>query len=88
MVSAWIEKFVEMDLAILGSNPSRYAEYRKQIRAEHQHVEESDFRRKRTNFLEKYLSFEFRYLKNSVELSASLKRNVHGEIDGLRFLKD
>ncbi len=47
---------VDIDLAILGANAERYAEYERQIRAEYDFVPEAAFRSKRAEILRMFLS--------------------------------
>ena len=49
---------VDIDLAILGAEPARFAEYDKQIRAEYQHVPEALYREKRRAVLNAFLQRE------------------------------
>ena len=49
---------VDIDLAILGAEPTRFAEYDKQIRAEYQHVPEALYREKRRAVLNAFLQRE------------------------------
>ena len=44
--------FLDMDLAILGTNPVRYAQYSSQIKIEYQHIAPKDFCNGRLSFLE------------------------------------
>lgn len=47
---------LDIDLAILGSAPARFAEYERQIRAEYAHVPEPDFRAGRARLLVGFLA--------------------------------
>jgi predicted metal-dependent HD superfamily phosphohydrolase len=47
---------VDIDLAILGAAPGRFAEYGNQIRAEYAHVPEDEFRKGRARLLSAFLS--------------------------------
>ncbi|HLS50240.1 MAG TPA: hypothetical protein VK024_09620, partial [Actinomycetaceae bacterium] len=47
---------LDADLAVLGSHPSRYARYVREIRAEYPHVPDDDFRRGRRRVLEALLA--------------------------------
>ncbi|MBV1776507.1 N-methyl-D-aspartate receptor NMDAR2C subunit [Burkholderiaceae bacterium DAT-1] len=47
---------VDIDLAILGAAPERFAEYERQVRAEYGHVPGFLFRRKRQAILKQFLS--------------------------------
>lgn len=46
---------IDIDLAILGAAPQRFAEYERQIRAEYAHVPDALYREKRREVLEGYL---------------------------------
>lgn len=46
---------VDIDLSILGSNPQRFSEYERQIRAEYSFVPESIFKTKRQEILKSFL---------------------------------
>lgn len=48
--------FLDLDLAILGSEPNKYQIYVQNIRKEYSHVNEIDFRSARHNFAEKMLA--------------------------------
>lgn len=47
---------LDIDLAILGSAPARYAEYERQVRAEYAHVADDDFRAGRSRVLSGFLA--------------------------------
>ncbi|WP_374354590.1 hypothetical protein [Chitinimonas sp.] len=47
---------VDIDLAILGAPPERFAEYERQVRAEYRHVPTFLFRRKRRELLQRFLA--------------------------------
>jgi predicted metal-dependent HD superfamily phosphohydrolase len=47
---------VDIDLAILGATPARYAEYEHQIREEYAHVAQAVFREKRSQILRMFLA--------------------------------
>ena len=47
---------VDIDLAILGADPARFAEYERQIRAEYAFVPEPQFREKRAGILRAFLA--------------------------------
>jgi predicted metal-dependent HD superfamily phosphohydrolase len=49
---------VDIDLAILGASPERFAEYEQQIRAEYSHVPDVLFRHKRREILQSFLGRE------------------------------
>lgn len=46
---------LDVDLAILGAAPARFAEYERQIRAEYAHVPEAEFRARRAQVLRSFL---------------------------------
>lgn len=80
-VVEWIPSFLEMDLAILASDHERYHEYTSQIRAEYEHLCDSEFRKGRKRFLQGFSSFEFRHIRDSVALSNLSRCNLKNEID-------
>ena len=47
---------LDIDLAILGASPARFAEYERQIRAEYAHVDEASFRAGRARVLQGFLA--------------------------------
>jgi predicted metal-dependent HD superfamily phosphohydrolase len=47
---------LDIDLAILGASPSRFAEYERQVRAEYAHVPDAAFRAGRARVLEGFLA--------------------------------
>lgn len=47
---------LDIDLAILGASPARYAEYGRQVRAEYAHVEEAAFAAGRARVLQGFLA--------------------------------
>jgi predicted metal-dependent HD superfamily phosphohydrolase len=49
---------VDIDLAILGASPTRYAQYERQIREEYEHVPELLFREKRAEILRRFRARE------------------------------
>ena len=69
---------VDIDLAILGSSPKRFAEYNRQVRAEYSYVPGFLYRRKRKQILQSFLKrnpiYQTPDLKLRFELQA--KRNV------------
>lgn len=54
-VSADAALLVDIDLAILGASPPRFAEYETQIRAEYSRVPEASYRRRRREILQGFL---------------------------------
>ncbi|MBC5782459.1 N-methyl-D-aspartate receptor NMDAR2C subunit [Ramlibacter sp. USB13] len=46
---------LDIDLAILGASPNRFAEYERQVRAEYAHVGEADWRTGRARVLARFL---------------------------------
>jgi predicted metal-dependent HD superfamily phosphohydrolase len=46
---------LDVDLAILGAAPARFAEYERQVRAEYAHVPEAEFRARRARVLQGFL---------------------------------
>ena len=47
---------LDVDLAILGAAPARFAEYERQVRAEYAHVPEAEFRARRAEVLAAFLA--------------------------------
>ena len=47
---------LDVDLAILGAAPARFAEYERQVRAEYAHVPEAEFRSRRAQVLRTFLA--------------------------------
>lgn len=82
--SEWTSKFLEMDLAILGSNKERFERYKTDIRSEYQNIDDAEYSQGRVGFLEKYFSFEFSHLRESARLTYNSIRNLQGEIDFLK----
>ena len=56
---------LDIDLAILGAAPARFAEYERQIRAEYAHVPEAEFRAGRARVLQGFLSRDRIYLTDA-----------------------
>ncbi len=73
---AWL---VDIDLAILGAAPARFAEYETQIRAEYGFVPEALFRTKRAEVLRGFLNRPFIYSSAHfrAELEARARANLH-----------
>lgn len=72
---AWL---VDIDLAILGAAPARFAEYEAQIRAEYAFVPEARFRAKRAEVLRGFLDRPFIYSSAHFrsELEARARANL------------
>ncbi len=79
----WMCVFLELDLAILGSFPDRYQEYKSQIRSEFSYLDDERFRRGRREFLEGISTLQFRYLRNKDDLNLRFTKNVSSEISEL-----
>jgi predicted metal-dependent HD superfamily phosphohydrolase len=47
---------LDVDLAILGAAPARFAEYERQVRAEYAHVPQAEFRTRRAQVLARFLA--------------------------------
>ena len=56
---------LDVDLAILGAAPARFAEYERQVRAEYAHVPEAEFRTGRAQVLARFLARPRIYLTPS-----------------------
>ena len=69
---------IDIDLAILGSEPDRFKEYQSQIRKEFKHVDRHEFIQARNEFLKKFLDydtiFHTPYFRGHYERSA--KENI------------
>lgn len=78
---------VDIDLAILGARPERYAQYRAQVRQEYRHVAEQDFLRGRLGVVERFLGQGlglFHTERGRAELGAQALRNLAAEAQDLR----
>ena len=79
--------FLDMDLAILGSDRERYAKYMSQIRQEYIHVSLPDYQKGRTKVLEKFLEakylFKTDFFREQYEEVA--RHNLKWEISVLRL---
>ena len=80
---SWIQVFLELDLSILASESERYSEYKGQIRREYAHLDDSQFRGGRREFLEGISGFQFSYLRNKDDLNERITKNVSQEISEL-----
>ena len=69
---------IDIDLAILGSIPSRFNEYQEQIRKEFSHVEDNTFKQARNEimqkFLDRYMIFKTANFRNMFEIQA--RKNI------------
>ena len=76
---------VDIDLAILGAAPARFAEYERQIRDEYAHVPEPVFRAKRAEILRAFLTREPLFLTPALETRFELaaKTNLAAAITSL-----
>lgn len=76
---------VDIDLAILGAPPARYAEYRRQVRAEYAWVPEALFRERRAAVLARFLAREPLYLTPALraEHEARARANLAAEVQAL-----
>ena len=74
----------DIDLAILGAAPARFAEYESQIRAEYAHVPQALFAGKRRNILQGFLDREhiFQTLPCRDRFEAAARRNLAHAIAG------
>jgi predicted metal-dependent HD superfamily phosphohydrolase len=77
---------VDIDLAILGASPDRFAEYEQQIRTEYSFVPEPIFNQKRQEILQGFLDrqtiYSTQYFQNKLELRA--RQNIKRSIDLLQ----
>ncbi|MBO9514847.1 MAG: N-methyl-D-aspartate receptor NMDAR2C subunit [Variovorax sp.] len=69
---------VDIDLAILGAPPERFAEYERQIRIEYAHVPPQVFEPRRREILDRFLARDPLYLTPSMRerLEAAARRNL------------
>lgn len=76
---------VDIDLAILGANPPRFADYEQQIREEYHWVPGFLFRRKRGQFLSALLARPRIYHTDffRARLEAAARRNLQTALEGL-----
>jgi predicted metal-dependent HD superfamily phosphohydrolase len=74
---------IDIDLAILGANPPRFAEYERQIRAEYHWVPEPMFRRKRRQLLGAFLARPQIYHTDffRARLEAAARRNLSTAVE-------
>lgn len=79
---------VDIDLAILGAPPPRFAEYEKQIRAEYSWVAEPEFRAKRAAILAGFLARPTIYHTEAIrrERDAQARANLTDSVWRLRAL--
>jgi predicted metal-dependent HD superfamily phosphohydrolase len=76
---------VDVDLAILGAAPARFAEYEGQVRAEYAHVPPALFARKRGEILRAFAARPAIYATPALrdELEAAARANLARAIAGL-----
>lgn len=76
---------VDIDLAILGAAPARYAEYGRQVRAEYAHVPDDAFRTRRERVLAGFLARPRIYATAAYHdaLEQRARANLRGEIETL-----
>ena len=77
---------LDIDLAILGAAPARYADYARQVRAEYAHVGDEEFRMRRSAVLGAFLARPRIYATDAFAeaLEQRARANVAGEIAALR----
>lgn len=78
---------VDIDLAILGAAPERYAQYQRQVRQEYAHVPEALFTRGRLAVLEAFLQARpalFHTARGRRAFDAAAARNLTAEVAQLR----
>jgi predicted metal-dependent HD superfamily phosphohydrolase len=80
--AAWI---VDIDLAILGANASRFDEYEKQIREEYHWVPEPDFRKGRAAVLRMFLERDAIYMTPAFHsrFETAARQNLQRSLDAL-----
>ncbi|MGZ8260769.1 MAG: HD domain-containing protein [Caldimonas sp.] len=83
-VGADAELVVDIDLAILGADPGRFAEYERQIRSEYAHVAETVFTAKRRAILAGFLARARIYAtpRLHAELEAAARTNLSRAVAG------
>lgn len=76
---------LDIDLAILGAAPARFAEYGRQIRAEYAHVPEATFRTRRAQLLAGLLARPRLYASDAYRdaLEQRARANLRAEIESL-----
>ena len=79
----WMRVFLELDLSILASDSTRYAEYKTQIRQEYFHLADEAFRSGRRRFLEGVSNFRFMNVSNKDVLNTAFAKNIEVEISEL-----
>jgi predicted metal-dependent HD superfamily phosphohydrolase len=77
---------VDVDLSILGQEPERFWEYERAIRAEYDWVEETMFKSKRAEILERFLARPRLYLTEScfARFEEQARVNLRASIERLR----
>lgn len=78
---------IDIDLAILGASPERYAQYQRQVRQEYAHVPEPLFTRARLAVLEAFLQARpalFHTARGRSAFDAAAVRNLTQEVAQLR----
>jgi len=80
------EVLLDVDLAILGATPARYADYARQVRAEFAHLDEAEFRGRRAAILENFLARTHIYATAAFHdaLEQRARVNLTGELAALR----
>jgi predicted metal-dependent HD superfamily phosphohydrolase len=75
---------VDLDLAILGAERARFAEYGRQIRSEYAHVPAAEFRAKRSAVLAAFLARDpiYRTPRLRAELETRARKNLALAIAG------
>jgi predicted metal-dependent HD superfamily phosphohydrolase len=76
---------LDIDLAILGASPARFAEYGRQVRAEYAHVADDAFRERRKRVLSSFLARPRIYATAAYHdaLEQRARANLRAEIDAL-----
>jgi predicted metal-dependent HD superfamily phosphohydrolase len=78
-------RFLDADLAVLGSAPDRYARYAADVRREYAHVPEDEYREGRAKVLEKFLLREVLYFTPEMQqkFDRRARLNMSAEIERL-----
>ena len=75
--------FLDLDLAILGTTPTRYLQYAQAIRQEYQHISDRNYRQGRSKVLTQFLTKERIYFTDYFyqRLETTARHNIQTEIE-------
>lgn len=84
-----IQRLLDIDLAILGSEPERFCQYEQQIRDEYDWVADSIYQEKRKEVLESFLARDFIYsdLRFRQRFETKARHNIRTTLDRAQALK-